>query len=434
MKHLLFKFVFLFLSLPGLNLVASDKIQEEPENFYTVVIEGYDWGPAVSKVILPLESEVEKTNARDFVVAVKRSSSCMELPAEISIGNRTVVYAYVSDNQANKVANGKFITLVLAVGPDMQIASPIQYSRNENCRGNNWINYEMTILNTTTLQVWNKEANRIIPLIDEFDLSGKYMHNKDLTMSFASFKPKNSEGKKLPLIIWLHGGGEGGTDPSIPLIANRAANYASPEIQEIFGGAYVLSPQCPGAWMHNAQGVTTRGKENDIYNEGLMALIKDYVAKNPGIDTKRIYLGGCSNGGYMTLKLVLLYPDYFAAAFPSALAYSAEFLTDEQLKSIKDVPIWFIQSKDDKVTDPESTAIPVHQRLLEVGAKNVHFTLYDHVIDITGFFGGKDYHYNGHWSWIYSHANLARSDVDGKPVKIDGRPVTLMEWVAAQSK
>jgi hypothetical protein len=34
--------------------------------------------------------------------------------------------------------------------------------------------------------------------------------------------------------------------------------------------------------------------ENDIYNEGLMALIKNYVQTNPGIDPNRIYVGGCS--------------------------------------------------------------------------------------------------------------------------------------------
>jgi predicted peptidase len=186
--------------------------------------------------------------------------------------------------------------------------------------------------------------------------------------------------------------------------------------------------------MHNAEGVTTRGKENDRYNEGLMALIKNYVASNPGIDTDRIYVGGCSNGGYMTLKLVLLYPDYFAAAFPSALAYHSEFLSDEQIKSIKDVPMWLIHSADDPVTVADKTAVPVYKRLIEAGASDVHFSFYDHVVDITGFFGGENYHYSGHWSWIYSHANECTLDFDGQPVKINGRAVTLMEWMASQSK
>ena len=400
---------------------------------YTVIIEGYDWGPAVSKVVLSLSEMVSAADMKNYSVTAERKTDCFEIPPEQASGNRTVVYAYVSDAKGNNLSEGKHVTLVLAVAPNMPLGSPIQYSRNENCRGNNWIDYRLTVTDHTTNQVWNKEAGRIIPLIDRFDLSGRFQYDEDLTLSYASFTPESRAGKS-PLIIWLHGGGEGGTDPSIPLIANRAANYASDEIQAIFGGAYVLVPQCPGAWMHNAEGVTTHGEVNDIYNEGLMALIRDFVASNPNIDKDRIYVGGCSNGGYMTLKLILLYPDYFAAAFPSALAYQSQYISDEQIQSIKQVPIWFVHSKDDPVTIPEKTVVPVYQRLTAAGAPDVHFTYYDHVVDITGFFGGENYHYNGHWSWIYCHANQCRRDYDGKPVTLDGRPVTIMEWVAAQSR
>ena len=105
-----------------------------------------------------------------------------------------------------------------------------------------------------------------------------------------------------------------------------------------------------------------------------------------------------------------------------------------QINSIKNVPIWFIQSKDDKVTDPLLTAVPVYERLKKAGAKNVHFSFFDHVIDLTGMFGGENYYFNGHWSWIYSHANQVFKEYDGSYVKLDGRPVSLMEWMAAQAK
>lgn len=433
MKHILIKLCFSFLfCLVGHSLIAFHGNNLESKNGYTLVIEGYDWGPAVSKVILSLGQKVNEADAINYMVLASRSSDCIEIKGKGARGKRNVTYAYVSDSEGNKQDEGMHVTLLLTVGPNLTIGSPIQYSRNENCRGNNWINYDLIITDKASMQVWNKEIGRIRPLVDEFDLTGKFSH-KDITMSYASFTPK-AKRTKSPLIIWLHGGGEGGTDASIPLIANRAANYASPDIQAYFGGAYVLVPQCPGAWMHNAEGVTTRGKENDIYNEGLMALIKDYVASNPGIDADRIYVGGCSNGGYMTLKLVLLYPDYFAAAFPSALAYHSEFLSEEQIKSIKDVPMWLIHSADDPVTVADNTAVPVYKRLIAAGASDVHFSYYDHVVDISGFFGGDNYHYSGHWSWIYSHANKCKLDFNGQPVKVNGRAVTLMEWMASQSK
>ena len=252
-------------------------------------------------------------------------------------------------------------------------------------------------------------------------------------MSYASYTPEASH-EKLPLIIWLHGGGEGGTDPTIPLMANRAAHYASDEIQALFGGAFVLVPQSPTYWMDDGKRGATRGQADDIYHEALMALIQDYVAEHPQIDQHRIYVGGCSNGGYMTLKLLLLHPNYFAAAFPSALAYQSQFISDEQMASVKHIPMWFVHSRDDSTTLAKNTVIPVYERLKAAGAKNVHLSLYDHVVDITGFFGGEDYHYPGHWSWIYCHANACRRDADGSLVKLDGRPTTIMEWMAAQRR
>jgi len=217
-------------------------------------------------------------------------------------------------------------------------------------------------------------------------------------------------------------------------LANRATNYASPEMQAYFGGAYVLVPQSPTMWMDGGNRQYTRGEKNDIYNESLMALIKDYVKQNPNIDEDRIYVGGCSNGGYMTLKLLMLHPDYFAAAFPSALAYHAKNLTDADVERIKDLPIWFIHSADDPTTVASETVIPTYEKLMAAGAENVHLSMFDHVVDITNQFGGEDFHYMGHFSWIYSHANKCQLDYDGKPVKVDGQPVTLMGWLARQSK
>jgi len=399
---------------------------------YGIVIEGYDWGPAVSKVILSLDEPATSVNWRDYKVMVHRSSDCSTIPASQVLGSRSVITGYASDAAGKRKVEGNHVTLVLAVAPNLPIGSPIQYSGAEGCRGNQWINYEMTVRDEAKGMIWNKEVNRIMPIIDRFDLSGRYSDENGISMSYASYSPPEVDGKA-PLIIWLHGGGEGGVDPSIPLIANRAANYASDEIQAIFGGAYVLVPQSPTRWMDSGEG-TTSGRVDDIYFKAVKALIDEFMADHPNVDPDRIYVGGCSNGGYLTIKLLIEYPEYFAAAFPSALAYWNEFLTDEQVDRIKDIPIWFLHSKDDTVTAADETVVPVYKRLMKAGAPNVHFTYYDNVVDITGFFGGEGYHYPGHWSWIYGHANVARHDFDGSLVKVDGRAVTIMEWMAAQSK
>ena len=395
---------------------------------YTIVIEGYDWGPAVSKVVLDVGEPIESVDASNFEVYASRSTDMTENPLRPSSGNRIVQSAYISDAKGKRTTNGEYITLVLLVGPNMGIGSPIQYMRG---RGNNWIDYKLSISNTQTLQTWNKEGNRIIPPIEDFDLSGKFSSD-GVDLTYASFKPE-IKNEKYPLIIWLHGGGEGGTDPSIPLLANKAANYASKEIQQYFGGAYVLAPQTPTRWMDSGEG-STSGEVDDIYFKALKALFEDFISKHPDIDQDRIYVGGCSNGGYMSLKLILEYPDYFAAGYISALAYRAQYLSDKQAKSIKNVPIWFIHSKDDSTTVANNTVVPVYKKLKEVGAKDVHFTFYDHVVDITGAYGGEDYHYPGHWSWIYSHANESQTDYDGSPVLVNNVPVSIMQWLSLQSK
>lgn len=431
------KKIFILTLLIGLHFSLNAEGRTDPqkvsEGSYTLVVEGFDWGAAASKVILPMENEVSEANGGEFTVKVKRSTTCMELSPAEAEGELKVLYAYVSDEKGKRVKKGSYVTLALFAAPFEQLGSPVKYFfGNPNCNGNQWIDFALTVTNTTTNQVWDEETDRIIPLIDEFDLTGSFSH-KETTLTYASYSPETGEGKR-PLLIWLHGGGEGGIDTSIPLIANRAANYASPEIQVYFEGAYVLVPQAPTFWMDRGDGQYTRGDKNDRYNESLMALIKNYVDGNPNIDQDRIYIGGCSNGGYMTLKLLLLYPDYFAAAFPSALAFGAQFLSDDDINRIKDIPIWFIHSQDDPVTQADQTATPAYKMLMEAGAPNVHYSLYDHVTDITNQFGGEDFHYLGHFSWIYSHTNKCQFDYDGSPVKVNGQPVSLMGWMARQKR
>ncbi|MGI6577165.1 MAG: hypothetical protein ACOX1Q_03760 [Eubacteriales bacterium] len=57
-------------------------------------------------------------------------------------------------------------------------------------------------------------------------------------------KPENG----FPIVVWLHGGGEGGSAPTTTttpsrLTANRVTAWGQPAAQDLFGGAYVLAPQ-----------------------------------------------------------------------------------------------------------------------------------------------------------------------------------------------
>jgi len=400
---------------------------------YTLVVTGFDWGPHANKVILHLDEPLKTVEKNDFEVYVKRSATEGEIPAPYTSGKRSVIQAFVSDEQGNKVNEGSNITLLLAVAPNDIMGSPMHYLRKESRSANVWVDYALTIINTKTQALWNQETNRIMPVVDAFDTNGKYTHTDGIVLSYATFMPQ-SKSKKIPLIIWLHGGGEGGTDASVPIVANKAYNYASPEIQRHFDGAAVLAPQTPTRWMHGVSGEATRGQEDDIYHRAIMGLVNQFVKNHPNIDQNRIYVGGCSNGGYMTLKLLLENPTYFAAGYISSLAFFNEFVSDKDLLKLKNIPIWMVHSQDDRTTVADKTATPLYHRLKKIGAKKVHYSLFDHVVDITGQYGGSSYLYNGHWSWVYLHDNQVFNDFDGSPVQVKGKSVSIMEWMAAQKK
>ena len=435
MKFKILSFVCFLLILKPISLLANELATSQTKNVfeenYTLIIEGFDWGPAVKKVVLPMAETITEIKASDFEVTVQRSLDGVKMnPAEVS-GSRDVLFAYISDENGHRIPKGNHVTLVFMVHPNNPLDSPIKYVVKDGRGGNQWIDYKLKISHTPSSKIWDTEAARMYEDLDRFDLSGTHSF-EGTNLTYGSFTPKTATGK-LPLIIWLHGGGEGGTDPSIPLVANKATNYATPEIQAIFNGAFVLAPQTPTFWMQSVDGDYTRGDKEDIYNKALFNLIENYVSEHPQIDTDRIYIGGCSNGGYMSLKLILEHPDYFAAGYISALAYSNEYITDDQVERIKNVPIWFVHSKDDTTTVPEQTVLPLYKRLIAAGAPNTHLSYYDHVIDLSGVYGGEDYYFPGHWSWIYSHANDADFNFDGSRVMENGQSITLLEWLANRS-
>ena len=130
----------------------------------------------------------------------------------------------------------------------------------------------------------------IIPQLEGFDKSS--FHAKDgIDYSYCSYIPTQDDHKN-PLIIWLHGGGEGGTNPVIPLLGGKASVFKDDEFQNVFNGAYVLVPQCPTKWMNSINGKIQHGNLGSAYSEGLFELIQDFVDKHSDIDKDRILIGG----------------------------------------------------------------------------------------------------------------------------------------------
>lgn len=207
-----------------------------------------------------------------------------------------------------------------------------------------------------------------------------------------------------PLIVWLHGGGEGGWAEAqhndLQLIANRGAlGFTTDAAQRIFGGAYVVAPQATDFWMNDAvMGYTPR----------LKSLLDELVAAHP-IDPARVYLVGASNGGYQTLALAAAYPHDFAAAVPVCPGVR-RYLSDAQLAALRSTPTWIVQSRDDPVLPFADNGRYAYERI-----GNALLSAYDRVV-----WDGRAF--SGHSSWIY----VAHND----PVNDQGQH--LYQWLAAQ--
>nr|WP_319489039.1 glycoside hydrolase family 3 C-terminal domain-containing protein [uncultured Caproiciproducens sp.] len=415
------------------NSTKSDVTVTGNATTYSTVAEIEDWGAATTKVIVNLGKSVKKGSVSNdtFKVFVSRSDNRLATPF-LESGYRDVTNAYVSDAKGNSVDNGNYATLEMKIGPTVTLGSPLNYDYMTT-GFNNWIQCDYTISqlkdivsDSTTISnlVANNCTDQIRVGVDNFT-TGKET-NDNITLSYASYAPATDKVKN-PLIVWLHGAGEGGTDATIPISANKAFNFASSDMQSYFGGTYVLVPQCPSMWMAGPNGEV--GGVNSKYEASLMALIKDYVSKNSDIDTNRIYVGGDSNGGYMTMLLARDYTSYFAAAMPTCEALADNLITDANIQTMKNLPMWFTAAKTDTIVDPTKYVVPTYNRLVKAGAKDVHFSYFDNVADTTGLYtktDGTPYEYIGHWSWIYVFNNQCKDTINGKTT-------TIMQWLAAQT-
>ena len=266
------------------------------------------------------------------------------------------------------------------------------------------------------------------------------------TLTYAAYEPWSlkGDGKANPLVIWLHGGGEGGVDVSITLLGNEVVSLIRPEIQSHFtteggaDGAYVLSIQCQTMWMGTSKGFG-HGEYPSLYADVLKSCIDDYVDKHPDVDRNRIYLGGCSNGGYMTMHMLIRHPRFFAAAYPTCEAYLDANISDNEIKALAEENIWIVQSFDDTTVDPKTHCIPTFQRMVKAGAKNVWMSMFENVQGIDN--PGQPL--MGHFSWCYLFNDAVRKSQEQsagevKPSNDGGGSVApqghanIFEWMNAQ--
>ena len=175
---------------------------------------------------------------------------------------------------------------------------------------------------------------------------------KDEAFKYRLLKPaKIEDGKKYPLVLFLHGAGERGDDNSAQL-KYLPEWMARAEAREKYP-CFLIAPQCRRnqKWTEIDWGdklSAKLAKEPTDQMKVVMAILDETIKKQP-IDEKRIYLTGLSMGGYGSWELAMRQPGRFAAVAPVCGGGD-----ESQAALLKDIPIWAWHGDAD-------TAVPVER-------------------------------------------------------------------------
>ena len=383
--------------------VLNAKIFDYGQNIVSIEIDTKGKGRTIR------EKEIDKEKFKVFAKGTLPKDTGIVLDEKTkSLGTfeveREIENIFVND-KGNIVINLKY-------GKDVAGANTLSYVTGDVSR-NVLMDLEYRVEQKKEIKGYKTGFYRQGKIVDEE--ADKFVAAKSKSgVNYQYFKPVNKDdGKKHPLIIWFHGNGEGGYKDYRNNVSQKLANrgavaFAEDKTQKIFGGAYVVAPQADDTWYNNY----TKG-----YIKSVKAMIDEFASEN-NVDKNRIYVFGASAGGYMSFRMMIEYPNYFAAFSTSAAALDKAATsggvatTTQDLMKIRNKPLWMVHAQNDPTISYENTSKRVYDVLSKYGAI---LSSYPNVkIDGT--------EYNGHWSWIYSLRNM--------PVNDKGEH--LFEWMAKQ--
>lgn len=199
------------------------------------------------------------------------------------------------------------------------------------------------------------------------------------SLNYRLLVPDALKGRKLPLVIFLHGSGERGSDNEAQLKWGVQQFATDDNIKHY--PAFVVAPQCP----KSDQWASYDGKmkQNPTKAMSLVREMIDELLEKYAIDKNRIYITGLSMGGYGTFDALARYPDLFAAGVP--VCGSGDPNTVDRFK---DIPIWIYTGAEDPVV-PAKRTVKMFNALLKTGASPG----YTQVPEV------------GHFSWIQAYSD-----------------------------
>jgi len=180
-----------------------------------------------------------------------------------------------------------------------------------------------------------------------------FINNSGDTLNYRLLKPaKYDSTKSYPLVVFLHGAGERGSD-NYSQLKWGAPHFADPTMREKYP-AFVVAPQVPENqyWsslksVRDTSSFTQPMPAEPSPPMKLTIELLDSLQNNYPINAKRLYVTGLSMGGFGTFDLIQRYPNRFAAAVPIC---GGGDITRAFL--LKDTPLWVFHGSQDEVVDP----------------------------------------------------------------------------------
>ncbi|MFT4165981.1 MAG: alpha/beta hydrolase-fold protein [Microlunatus sp.] len=185
---------------------------------------------------------------------------------------------------------------------------------------------------------------------------------------------------RAPLVLFLHGSGQVGTDNLAQVLSSRGATG-------VLGheDAYVVAPQAPAVFDAYDSYDEATGTGGGIHWQTrnrrrlLAALVRDVIRRNSGVDRDRVYVVGLSRGAEGALALLLDEPDLFAGAVLASgrEAGTVEWLsghaTRARLRPALRTPLWFFHATQDTVSPVDGSRINV-EILRDLGHRDLRYT------------------------------------------------------------
>ena len=243
------------------------------------------------------------------------------------------------------------------------------------------------------------------------DKFGRYEEGE---VMYRLYTPDCTE--KRPLILYLHGGGNGGTVDFRDNNKQIVTDYGPVNLAEAYPDVYIMCPMAieakrfPGAHpikqtFENADSSPTGW--NRTYLGKVCDIIRKMIREGE-IDENRVYVTGLSMGGGGTITAMSVGAGLFAAAVPICPTMTPS--TYNILSTIND-PVWIASAYVDHTIYRHKYLTDAYANLIANGNKNAHITLYSpeelakYDIAIVEDLEPTQRFSENHYSWVPTYNN-----------------------------